>query len=266
MNWFIKNTEEEYQLDRNFKPTITPYTRRLGMRERFGGDGAEITGDRKSPNRTISLKYNPAPDKDPNWDGTGFDEDRAYTAYINKLVSLFNPRFEPFYIVDKTQQRRMQIDLESSDDKPISEGLELRIGDNSMILPSKYSAWEDENENQSEVLALGNNDTFNLVNNSFLPCFVRFVMIAVDTVTTLRVENTTNGQGFTYGDPAFFGGAELVVSGEGEGIVELNGVDGLNNFSEDSGYIQLDPGSNDFEILTDGNITLQAFWRGRYPH
>lgn len=251
--------ENEYLLTKNFKVSISAYKRRTAVQKRYGKDGGVQTGDQMADTRDITITYEPT-----------YQTDAAYLAFVNEIVGFFNPDYSPFYLVDTDNDRRCEVSLNRAVDDAHTEGLELRIGKNSIALEMLDAHWEDNTETvvSSPTGGIATGGTITVNNNSYSDCYPVFVITPEAINTDFTIKNNTTGAQFTLGSSAFVPGAEFEVDCK-NGTIYLT-VGGARTemssaLADGSGFIKLVPGDNEIEYSSVfGDVEVEITYRRRY--
>lgn len=262
MKLFLQNNSETWELPLNFKPEVSPFVKRINVQPIYRGDGGVATGDRKANARTIRLAYNATNDN-----GEGELSDAEYKNLLNKLVGFFQDDLSPFYLIDEDNDVQTEVELSENQDTPSNPGMEYILGNNIAALNMISAYWSDKDLATVDLGTIENEDTFSVTNDSYEFAFPVLTFTALNQVTEFTLTNTTNGMSFTYSNTGFSPGAILVIDPRGEGLIELNGVDSSNSWTNQSGFIFLSPGVNEFEFLSDvGQVDITLGFRRRYAH
>lgn len=272
MKLYIQNAAETIELDPDFKPRFTAYTRRKSFKPKYGQDGSMQTGDGRVASRQITLSYYGKVDYpagyDPAVDGRlPILLDESYREKIEILNCFFRPDLSPFYLIDTDNSIRTQIEMSSNTDSPFADGTELRIGANMMNLEMLSGHWEDSTEQTHNETGLISSDTFEINNTARLEAYPVLEFTALEAISLLTITNNTNGKQFSISSTALVTGSVLTIDpfgNDGEGSISINDVDVSTSIDEDSGFLTLDHGVNEFLYEATGQADLEVRWRRRY--
>lgn len=263
MNIRLVNNASTLALGKEFKMSISPYVKRLGLKPRYGKDGDVPLADQYVGSRTIILDYHKY-----TQDGTTQARDLEYRTFLNNLTAFFDPLFAPYFLEDLDNSIRCQVLLEEHADNPSQPGMQYRLGLNQLKLKMLNGHWEDITENTvSPTGAFVNGDDVNINNDSLFRAFPVITLTAINSATEVTITNTTTGEGFTIGNNNFLPGSVLIIDSR-DGIIELDGVDVSNSLADGSGFISLAPGVNTlvYESAVSGEVILSVSFRRRYAH
>lgn len=255
----LVNAESEYILSRNFIPTISAYKRRTGVQKRYGKDGGVATGDQMADSRDITLQYQPVA-----------DDDLTYIDTVNEIIGFFRQDLAPFYLVDTDNDRRTEIILNSATDDPDKEGLEYRVGKNTLKLEMLDAFWEDNTENvvSSPTGGLVSGDILTVDNDSYIECYPVITITPYEINTDFTIRNITTGAAFILGSNSFVPGSQFVVDSQtGEITLELSGssIEMSSALADGSGFIKLVPGENQIQYSSVfGEVDVEVTFRRRY--
>jgi hypothetical protein len=251
--------ENEYPLSKGFLVQWSAYKRRTSVLKRYGQDGGIPAGDNKADTRDITITYVPA-----------YQSDADYLAMVNTLVGFFNPDYAPFYLEDTDNNRRCQLVLNQATDDAYVDGLELRIGKNSLKLEMLDAHWEDDTEITvaTETGGIATGGTLTVENDSDADCYPVITISPYATNTDFTITNNTTGESFTLGSNAFIVGAEFEVDCK-NGTIYLtvggNSVEMSSALADGGGFIKLAPGDNELEYTSSfGNADITVTFRRRY--
>ena len=258
MNLKFENINDELILDKNFKISISPYKRRVGIQKRYGKDGGVVTGDQKVDPRDIDLNFNTVSQNDTN-----------YIDKLNQIAGFFRAENAPFYLIDLDNNRRTETVQEILSDRKSREGTELRVGQNKLDLKMLDAHWEDLEEIRISITGGLSSGQVLLVNNdSFVECYpiIKIRPLAANSDVTIR--NKTTGDGLVLGSNNFVPGNEFIIDNQNGTIFLSDGISQVENsvaMSDGSGFIYLAPGQNDilYESIF-GDIEIDIIFRRRF--
>ena len=267
-----------YELPGDFMPRFSAFVRRKNYKPRYGRDGSAQVADGKIQSRKLSLNYMATSGDVPEIvAGGGADygdanqtKDEAYRGFIGEIIAFFRPALGPFHLVDTDANGgdglQAEVDFISSLDE-WQPGAAMRIGLNDLEFEWIGAVWEDISEQTLEDTAgITNGDTITIENTGLLEAFPVFTFTALNTVETIRIKNSTNGQFFTYSNLGFSAGSVLIVDGTGdEFIVTLDGVDTTFALLDGSTPIELDPGTSILEYESLGDVQYDISYLRRFP-
>ena len=230
----------------------------MGLLDRYSRPGQEPSGDEQVGARNISI----------NFDNSAMS-DALYYGQLNSIWGMFRRDLAPFYLVDSDNDRQALIRLLSMSDRPASEGLVYRLGDNNLELAMLDGAWEDVDQIVSGPTSLDTNDTVVLSNESNELAYPEIEVSVNDANPDLTIENVTTGQLMRISDAAVVPGAVLKLYSTSFGKVSL--VSGLgsvelsNSLADGSGFIYLLPGSNTIRYTSIyGGADVTIAFRRKY--
>lgn len=272
MKLYIQNAAETIELDRDFKPRFTAYTRRKAFKPKYGQDGSIQTGDGRVSSRQISISYYGKVEYPTDYDESSDGPlvpllDDSYREKVEILNCFFRPDLAPFYLIDQDNSIRTQIEMASNLDSPFSDGLELRIGANMMNLEMMSGHWEDSTEQTETDSELISGDTFEVNNTSRLEAYPVFELTALEEISLVTLTNNTNGKSVSLSSAAFLTGSVLTIDpygNDGEGSLSINDIDVSTALEDNSGFISLDPGINEILYEATGRCSIVVRWRRRF--
>jgi phage-related protein len=251
----IVNLNTELLLD-DWTQNTGNFKRRLGVQQRYGRDGAWISGDRKVSSRTIQLQH----------DITA-ETDLAYTTQIEALMRIFYDDLAPFYLVDTDRETRAQIELDSISES-WAKGLEKRLVSITINLIMIDAYFENFNES-SEVWANAANTNTRIINNvGAVDAYPVFIITALADNFEFSILNNRTQDKITIGTALFVAGAIITVDCQ-NGTIYLD--DGLSQteisyaIADGTGFLYLDLLDNELEYQSIfGNVDIQIKYRPRY--
>lgn len=267
MKWILENSNEIYELPKNYKITLSSLRKRIRPVDIYQGDGSVATGDRRVGGRTARISFNATSNSENNPE---INRDQIYLDELTKLYTFFEPIFQPVYLIrelDDGSRRRVQVDLTEQSDDPISPGTDLRIGNNFAQLEMYSPFFEDYIETIIDDLGvITNEDIVEIENDSLLIAYPVLEIIALNQVTEFTIANQNTGQVFAFSNPTFGSGATLVIDPRNEGKVELNGVNTYNSLVDGSGFLFLGSGINPLLFESSlGQVEIVISYRRRFP-
>lgn len=262
MNLQVRNSDTTFNIrekDLNFTFRLGPYRRRAGVEKRYGKSGGKVTGDRQVDARDIKINFNNVS-----------ENDTAYIAKLEELLGIFRLDKEPFYLEDIDNNRRCEVELSSLNDRPVAEGLELRVGDNNIDLIMLDGHWEDLDETivGSDSNGLANGESITVTNDANVECYPIFTIAPYMDNSEFSIINNTTGALFTLSTAGFIVGTEFIVNGQTGKIFLSDGISQTELSSalvDGSGIINFVPGEN--QILYEsifGAVDVQIEFRRRY--
>lgn len=251
--------ENIYDLSKNFIPQIAAYKRRNAVQKRYGKDGGVIIGDQMADTRDITLSFQPTAQSDTD-----------YFATVNEIIGFFNPDYSPFYLVDTDNNRRCEVALNSARDEAEKDGLEYRVGKDTLTLEMLDAHWEDVDEivETSPTGGLDDTDTMTVNNDSYADAYPVITITPYEINTNFTIKNNTTGAQFTLGSSSFVPGAEFEIDCK-NGTIYLT-VGGARTemssaLADGGGFIKLSPGDNEIEYNSVfGACDVEISFRRRY--
>src|SRR5690606_7365439 len=110
--------------------------------------------------------------------------------------------------------RRMQVELESLNDRPAADGTLFRVGENNLELICLDGFWEDVDETivESETGGLANGDTLTINNASDVESFPIIRVVTVSDNPEFSILNQETGSLVRVSTAAFVSGTEIIIS------------------------------------------------------
>lgn len=245
---------------------IEPVSPRLGAKDRYGRDGSIVTGDRKVSARSIDIGLNVTVRQELG--------DRPYREFIDDLLSMFDPRYEPVYLYDDQDDAgpdgiplRAMVELERENLTPEKDGLDMIIltGTLGLLMIDGYWETQDEYETSSGTGGIANGEVLNVANGSRRTAYPVIEVTALSDNELFRLSNSTTGAYIEIGASDFYAGETITISSI-DGTILLGGTDiSASAIGEGSTMLDLVPGAN--TILYEsayGPVEMTVRWRERW--
>lgn len=232
---------------------------RNSIRKRYGRSGGIAIGDKKIDPRNIIFSWTQA-DETPD----------EYRTYINSLVGFFDPVKAPFYLIDKENDLRSEVEITQIDDRPKSGGLEQIVGANQISLIMLDPFFEDLDliTFSGPTGGLDSDNSIEIINDGFRTAYPIFYLQTDVFNPDFVFINETNNQSFRMGSNSFALGVSFEINSV-DGTVYLD--DGISRvessvaLADGSGFINLARGSNIIKYVSDyGSIYVDVKFRRRY--
>lgn len=268
--YYISRSDNQIiRLPRSFKITHSRINRRIGVSDRLRADGGISTGDWTYDSRKMGLEY------------AHFGEATAeYRLSLNVLEGFFDYRFQPFYIVDTSENIRTKV-------APISHDVQEQPGNNNQVslnnqisLEMLDAFWESTFQEFFPVggsagsgagtgatySRLETSDEVTITNECEFPVKLIIELKAVDNLLNLIFENITTDSGFEFESQDYLAGTVLKFDGT-TGIVTLQDIEKSSSLLS-GGPLRLVPGPNVFRYTQEANgrVDFRAYWRERFAY
>lgn len=261
MNLQLQNINDTLVLDDNFKYTVSPYRRRIGVQDRFGKHGGVPTGDRNVSARNISLSFNVAPESD----------DQAYKDILNELAGFFRADLAPFFLIDTDNLVRTQIENTNLSDSPFSPGLLFKIGNNKIDFKMVDAHWEDSTATIVQPTGGGiisNNEIFIVNNNSPIETYSIITLTALGNNFEFVLRNETTGAATLLGSTSFVSGTQFIINHQTGEILLDDSITQIENsiaLADGFGFWFLTEGNNELKYESIwGAVNLEVEFRKKY--
>jgi hypothetical protein len=236
---------------------LDPFAPRSRTLERYGGDGADITGDERIGARNISIAFNNAN-----------DDKESYLFALNELAGFMRKTKAPFHLIDTDRMKMTEVRLNALTDEPRDNGLVHRLGNNNMRLVSLTGFFEDIEDTKfsSGTGGMAPTDSM-IVNNDCAHDVFPFITIVSELQNNeITIYNETNGALFTFSSNSVQPGSVITFDWRGRGRIELNGQELSAALIDGSGALSLVPGNNEIQYLSpnSGLIDIEIKFRQRY--
>jgi phage-related protein len=236
--------------------TIGQYKRRLGVSQRYGREGAKITGDRKVSSRTLTLQ------KDF---GTSNDDD--YNDLIESVHGIFYDDYSPFYLVDTDRQVRANIELDSIN-PTWTKGLEKRKTSIQLQFIMIDSYFENYNVSTENWANAADSDTYLVTNIGAVDAFPIITITAQGDNFEFTILNQRTEGLITIGTNAFVLGTTIEIDCQ-NGTIYLDDTITRTEIShaiaDGTGFFWFDLGDNTLEYQSIyGNADIVIEYRPRY--
>jgi len=232
--------------------------RRIGVTERFGKAGSFLAGDRQWAGRTTSLIG------DIN-DTT----DAGFIAEFAKLVEIFDNRFNPYFVVDTENDRRIEVELDTLNPSG-GEALVKKLTNVRMRLFLPEVAWEDldEKTETSPSAGTGTGETIEVTNGGQLETYPVITVVPIAKNTKFTLFNNTIEDLITIQSNAFTVGTSIEIDAI-NGTVFLN--DGTtrteisSSVADRTGFFFLARGLNVISYESPfGKVDISIAFRNRF--
>lgn len=241
--------------------TIEPYRPRLGITERYGKDGGQVTGDQQVGARKLTMGVDLTASNDSDY----FDAMSYLSAHFIKSLS-------PFYVIDDANSRRCLVAYGGDNLKLTDKGTEYRVYGGDLDFRMLDGVWEDSDATQTTTPTGGitNNGTLTVSNSGKFLTYPIITVTAIDSVTSFTLRNTSNDVFMTFSSNDFNPGDVFTINAR-TGRIQLESggstVESSVSLSDGSSMIYLSPGDNVIRYeSSSGDVELDIQHRERYPY
>lgn len=244
----------------NYRFSEGSLNRRIGAEERFGKHGAFLSGDRKWKARKTSLIGD-----------INAKTDAEFIAEAAKLVEILDERFNPYFIVDTENNRRIEFDLDVLNPGG-GEALTKRLEKMVMRIILPEVAWEDIDETveTSPSSLTDTGETISVENKGQLETYPIITIIPTAKNTAFTIFNNTIDDLISIGSGGFTVGTTIEINGlvtNGEVLLDDgNTTTEISSAVADrTGFFVLAKGVNEIEYESAfGKVDIEIRWRNRY--
>lgn len=241
---------KSYTTDRSWKISISAWSPRTNVSDRYGKDGVSVFGDKRVGSRTITFNYI-----------LNNQNKNSLLETIQNINSVFDPDADHYYVTDTTLNRRMEVVLTSNDIQPVEEGTEYFTVRGNMNLRAVAPYWETTAVYSSgEVLS--NNDTLTIANTSKYDVYPSIkVTCNTNQIDEWRLTNSSNNGNFIELINTSFTSGSVFNIDSVSGTITLQGVDSSASISN-GGFIVLKPGDNVLTYTSSSSpVDVNVKWR-----
>jgi len=232
------------------------FKRRIGVQQRYGRDGAYISGDRKVSSRTIQLSHD-----------LSAENDTDYTTQIEAIMGIFYDDSAPFYLVDTDRNVRAEIELDSINEV-WSKGTEKRVVTVTINLILLESYFENYNVGTVVWANAANNSTKLITNVGAADVFPVITIVAQGNNFEFSIINQRTLDTIKIGTNLFVLGTTITIDCQ-NGTVYIDDTITRTEISsaigDGTGFIYLDLGDNTLQYQSVyGNADITIEYRPRY--
>jgi len=235
---------------------VSAFKKRSGIQQRFGQDGAWISGDQKISSRTLTLNHEIAAVSDTDYD-----------AQIAAITAILYDDLSPFYFSDLDAGMRALVELDSIN-PTWQKGLEKRLASIQISLIMLDAYFENINVSTQNWTGATPNSTFNINNVSAVDVYPIITITPAANNLLFSIVNQTTQDSISISSAAFVPGTTITIDSQ-LGTVYLD--DGITQteissaVGDGTGFFYLDRGNNVLQYQSlYGNADIVITYRPRY--
>ena len=254
----IRNQEPNTLAIPKWKLSEPDLRRRVGEADRFGKNGVYLTGDRKYAERRTTLETD-----------IFAKQDSSFIAKYDEIVDIIDERFNPYYLVDTDNSRRIEFELLKINPSDV-KGMEKRHTPIRLDILLPETAWEDLTETTeiSPSAGTASGEMLTVNNTGQIETYPVITITPTANNSAFTLFNNTTEDLITIGSNSFVPGTTLEIDAINGNLFLDNGVSKIEISSaivDGTGFFSLARGQNIIQYDSNfGAVNITIAWRNRF--